>query len=190
MTVVPFRVPEPQQAPPPDSAPPPRKKRSLRELFLHLVGRDDPPEVVAASFALGVAISFTPLFGLHFWMAILMAFALKLNKVDVVLGTLVVNPLTFGPVSAAAIPIGRMLLRARKEAMTHLPWSEMLSRSFWESAGPRVRAIGVQWTVGMFALSFLAGALTYAVLVRVLRSRRARLAPPAPPLDTEVNGAE
>ena len=35
-----------------------------------MVGRDDPPETVAASFALGVAISFTPLIGLHWVIAL------------------------------------------------------------------------------------------------------------------------
>ncbi|MGZ5430544.1 MAG: DUF2062 domain-containing protein, partial [Thermoanaerobaculia bacterium] len=72
-----------------------------------MLGSDSPPEVVAASFAIGVAISFTPLFGLHWIIALLLAVILRLNKVDVLLGTLVVNPLTFPAVAAVAIPIGR-----------------------------------------------------------------------------------
>src|ERR1035441_4847793 len=97
----------------------------FKHWFLHMVGSDSPPEVVAASFAIGVAISFTPLIGLHWILALLLALILKLNKVDVLLGTLVVNPLTLPAVAAIAIPIGRLLLRGRREAIAHLPWRAM-----------------------------------------------------------------
>ncbi len=139
-----------------------------------MLGRNDPPELVAASFALGVAISFTPLLGFHWIAALALAVLLRLNKVDVFLGTLVVNPLTIGPVSAVAISVGRVVLRAERQALAHLPWREFLNVSFWSHAGPRMRAIGLQWAAGMFVLSLLAGALTYVVLVNVLRARRAR----------------
>ncbi len=151
-------------------------KRTFRERFLHMMGRDDPPEIVAASFALGVAISFTPLIGLHWILALVLAFLLRLNKIDILLGTLVVNPLTLGPVSAVAIPLGRFLLHARRYALHALPWHEFFRRSFWREAGPAVRAVGIQWAVGMFALSFLVGALVYVVLLRAIRTHRLRRA--------------
>ncbi len=141
-----------------------------------MLGSDSPPETVAASFAIGVAVSFTPLFGLHWIIALLLAFILKLNKVDVLLGTLVVNPVTLPAVAAVAIPIGRVLLRARREAVAHLPWHEMFRRSFWTAAGPTMKAIGVQMAVGMFFLSVIVGALTYVVLVNLIRRHRAKLA--------------
>ena len=141
-----------------------------------MLGSDSPPETVAASFAIGVAISFTPLFGLHWIIALLLAFLLKLNKVDVLLGTLVVNPLTIPAVAAVAIPVGRLLMRARHEAIAHLPWREVFRRSFWTAAGPTMKAVGFQMAVGMFFLSVLAGALTYVVLVKLIRRHRAKLA--------------
>jgi uncharacterized protein (DUF2062 family) len=152
------------------------RPRTFHERFLHMMGRDDPPENVAASFALGVAISFTPLIGLHWMIALVLAFVLKLNKIDVLLGTLVVNPLTLGPVSAVAIPLGRILLRARRHALRALPWHEFFKPTFWSQAGPTMRAIGVQWAVGMFALSFLVGAIMYVILVRSIRAYRAKRA--------------
>lgn len=141
-----------------------------------MLGSDSPPEVVAASFAIGVAISFTPLFGLHWIMALLIAVILKLNKVDILLGTLVVNPLTLPAVATVAIPIGRLLLRARREAIAHLPWHDMFRRSFWTNAGPAMKAIGLQMAVGMFFLAVIVGALTYVILVNVIRHHRAKLA--------------
>jgi hypothetical protein len=139
-----------------------------------MLGRHEPPERVAASFAIGVAIAFTPLIGLHVWIALFVAVVLRLNKLDVVLGTLVVNPLTLGPVSAVALPLGRLVFRARQEAVTHMPWAELLRPAAWLQASPAMKTIGLQWAVGMFTLSIVLGALTYLVLVRVIRDRRAR----------------
>lgn len=164
-------------------------KGSYKARFLHMLGKDSPPEIVAASFAIGVAISFTPLFGLHWAMALLIAFALKLNKVDVFLGTLVVNPITLPAVGAVAIPIGRFLLQARREAIAHLPWHEMFKRSFWTAAGPAMKAIGVQMAVGMFALSVVAGVLTYVVLLHLIKRHRAKLAAKVAP-DVAGEGVE
>lgn len=151
-----------------------RRSHTFRRRFLHMVGRDDPPEMVAASFALGVGIAFTPLFGVHWAIALFLAFLLRLNKIDVLLGTLVINPFTIPPTSWAAVHIGRFVLRARGEAMVHLPWNEILKRSFWMEAGPRMREVLLQWATGMLVLSILTGTLTYTVLVRVLRARRDR----------------
>lgn len=148
----------------------------FRTQFLEMLGRHQEPEKVAASFALGVAIAFTPLIGFHFAIALVLALILKLNKIDVVLGTLVVNPLTLGPVSAAALPIGRLVVRARHEAVIHMPWGDFLRPAAWAQAGPAMRAIGLQWGIGMFTLSIVFGAATYLVLVRVLRRRRDRAA--------------
>lgn len=144
--------------------------------FLEMLGRHDEPERVAASFAIGVAIAFTPLLGFHWVLAFFVAILLKLNKLDVFLGTLVVNPLTFGPASAVALPLGGFILRARHEAVTHLPWSDVFRPAAWLQAGPAMRTIGIQWGVGMFTLSVVFGAMTYLVLVRVVRSRRDRAA--------------
>ncbi len=149
-------------------------EKTFSARFFEMLGRNDPPEVVAASFAVGVTISFTPFIGFHWAIALALAFILKLNKVDVLLGTLVVNPLTIGPASAVAIPVGRILLHAERQAFTHLPWREFLSLSFWSQAAPRMRMIGLQWAAGMLILGLVTGSLTYVVLVNVLRARRAR----------------
>ncbi len=145
----------------------------FRDRFLHMLGRDDPPEIVAASFAMGVAISFTPLIGFHWILALALALLLRLNKVDVLLGTLVINPLTLGPTSMVGIWLGRFVWRARRQAVSELPVSHFFNREFWGQARPAMRAIGVQWATGMFLLAFLAGAVTYVVLLQVLRRRRA-----------------
>ena len=170
------RGPWPAQPLPAPVPPAAGRLARFRYQFLEMLGRHEEPERVAASFAIGVAIAFTPLIGLHLVMALVIAVVLRLNKLDVFLGTLVVNPLTLGPVSAAALPIGGLVVRARQEAVTHMPWGDLLRPSLWAQAGPAMKTIGIQWGVGMFTFSVVFGALTYLVLVRVLRSRRDRLA--------------
>jgi hypothetical protein len=146
----------------------------FRSQFLEMLGRHQEPEKVAASFAIGVAIAFSPLIGFHFLLALVVAVLLRLNKLDVILGTLVVNPLTLGPVSAVALSVGRFVLQARQEAVTRMPLGDFLRPTAWAQAGPAMKTIGIQWGVGMFTLSVVLGALTYLVLVRVIRSRRDR----------------
>lgn len=155
---------------------PPSLRKRIHATFLKLLGRNDPPELVAASFALGVFISFTPLFGFHALIAIALALLLRLKKVDVLLGTLVVNPVTFAPVSALAIPLGRFLLRAERALIHDLPWRDMVKspRQFWREAGPAMREVGIHWGVGMLALGILTGVFTYLVLVPLIRKHRAK----------------
>jgi hypothetical protein len=65
----------------------------------------------------------------------------------------------------------------------------MFRRSFWTAAGPTMRAVGAQIAVGMFALALVAGALTYVVLVRLIRRHRAKVAARVAP-DVAGEGAE
>lgn len=157
---------------PPDPDPGPTSKR-FKDRFLHMLGRDDPPESVAAAFAVGVAISFTPLIGFHWMMALALAILLRLNKVDVFLGTLVINPLTLGPTSVVAIWLGRAVLFAKHEAEAHPPLRELFTRDFWDGGVPAMKTLGLQWATGMFVLTGLAGALTYVGLRWLLRRRAA-----------------
>ena len=122
-------------------------KRGFKARFLHMLGRDYPPEIVAASFALGVTISFTPLIGLHWIIALLLAFVLKLNKVDVLLGTLVVNPLTIAPSAPSRSRSGGSSSGAargdRAPAVARdLPPLVLVGRR------PAMRAVGLQWRSG------------------------------------------
>lgn len=79
-----------------------RLKKALRE--------DPRPHRVALSFAVGTAISFTPFLGFHLLIAIVVAFLFRLNKVEMVLGTLVNNPWTVPFVYGGAYFLGAWML--------------------------------------------------------------------------------
>ena len=53
------------------------------------------PHAIAAGFACGSMVSFTPLLGLHFLLAIVFAYIIRGNYVAALLGTIIGNPITF-----------------------------------------------------------------------------------------------
>jgi len=153
-----------------------------QRFILHLMGKEDPPERVAAAFALGVAISFfTPLTGFHTLIALGLALLLGLSKVDVVMGTFVVNPWTVVPVITFEEFVGKKMLRLSPSLAPRLPWREILHKKFWHT----LRGSGWNYlaalTVGSVVASALAATVTYFIVRGIiLRYRRTHphLAPP------------
>jgi hypothetical protein len=145
-----------------------------QRFILHLMGKEDPPERVAAAFALGVAISFfTPLTGFHTMIALGLAFLLGLSKVDVVMGTFVVNPWTVVPVITFEEFVGKKMLRLSPSLAPRLPWREIFHKKFWHT----LRGSGWNYlaalTVGSVVASALAATVTYFIVRGIiLRYRR------------------
>lgn len=77
----------------------------------HRVERiNDTPGNIALGIACGALASFTPLFGLHFIVAALVAKMLRANIVSSLFGTMVGNPVTFPLIAAGSMSIGSYLL--------------------------------------------------------------------------------
>lgn len=107
--------------------------RRWKVLLLDLLGREEPPERVAASLALGIGVGFSPFMGVHFLIAIGLAFLFRLNRFDALLGSLAGNPWTLPPVYAAGYTLGRQLLHYDRRKVPDLPWDRLLHRDFWHS---------------------------------------------------------
>ena len=73
-------------------------RRRWKILLLDLLGREQPPERVAAAIGVGVAVGFSPFVGLHLLLALGLAFLFRLNKIDTVLGTFAGNAPTWTPI--------------------------------------------------------------------------------------------
>ena len=139
------------------------------QFILHLLGKEDPPERIAAAFALGVAISFfTPLTGFHTVIALGLALLLKLSKVDVVMGTFVVNPWTVVPVITFETWIGRRILRFSPGLAPKLPWRQILHREFWHT----LRGSGWNYfaalTIGSVVVAAAASTVTYFLVRSII----------------------
>jgi len=70
----------------------------------------DSPHRIALGFACGVFASFTPLFGLHFFIAAGLAWMVRGNVLAGVFGTIVGNPITCPLISGGSLWLGRWIL--------------------------------------------------------------------------------
>lgn len=165
-------------------------RRRWRVLVLDLLGREEPPERVAAAIGLGVAIGFSPLVGLHLVMALALAFLFRLNKLDAVLGTLTGNVPTWGVVFPIGYRLGRAVLRYDRRTVPHLNLQPLLHSDFtWifhpvqtlhvvfghRALGPRLLSFLVGTTILAIALGLAAAFIARAIL-RVYHRRHPRVA--------------
>jgi len=85
-------------------------RRSLSYLS-HRVGRlPGTPHAIAAGFAFGAAVSFTPFVGLHFVLAAVLAWATRTHIIASAIGTAFGNPWTFPLIWAWIYTLGTWLL--------------------------------------------------------------------------------
>ena len=137
-----------------------------RRLGIYLVKRltrlPGTPHSIAAGFACGTAISFTPFIGLHLIGGVLLSFIVRGNYIACAVGTLLGNPATFFFIWPATYQLGHWILGSRaimprsSEAWT-LAWLlENYERLVWPM------------TVGGVPLGILAGLLTYFLVVRAV----------------------
>lgn len=158
-------------------------KAQLKAAFGRFFGRHEPAHEIALSFAVGAAISFSPLLGLHFPMAILAALLFRLNKIDVLIGTYVpVNPWTMVPIFTGAATLGSFVIHRHGPGkhLTLVPWEKLASPRFWFSSSPAeweaaIAPIGpilLSFALGSTIFAIVAGMATYAVVLRVILRHR------------------
>lgn len=74
----------------------------------------DTPQKIARGLAAGVFVSFTPLFGMHFLSAFIIARLMRGNVPAALLGTFFGNPLTYVPIAMTSLSFGHFLLGKQK----------------------------------------------------------------------------
>ncbi|HEX9858720.1 MAG TPA: DUF2062 domain-containing protein [Paracoccaceae bacterium] len=85
--------------------------RRAAQYVLHRMRRlPDQPHRIARGVFAGVLISFTPLFGVHFFGAALIAWVIRGNILAALLATFVGNPITFPFIAVTALRTGHWLL--------------------------------------------------------------------------------
>ena len=77
----------------------------------HRIGRlPGTPYRIAAGFACGAAVSFTPFIGLHFVLAMVLSLLIRGNVIASAIGTIVGNPWTFPFIWAWTYALGQWIL--------------------------------------------------------------------------------
>lgn len=70
----------------------------------------DPAHKISRGIAAGVFTSFTPLFGMHFFIAAFLAWGMRGNIIAALLATFAGNPLTFPLIAAVSMELGSYIL--------------------------------------------------------------------------------
>lgn len=120
--------------------------RGARYVFHRLARLPGTSHGIAAGFASGAAVSFTPFLGLHFLLGFVVAFATRGNLFASAIGTFVGNPWTFPVFFAMAAGSGEMLLgqEANSAEVPAFSWSALTDQplaylqSFWDGLYPLI----------------------------------------------------
>ena len=130
-------------------------KEAWKKRFKEILSLDSHPGHISAGFAVGVFISFTPFFGLHTPMAILIAFLFRLNKITCITGAWVNTPVTVIPVLGISYKLGRILLGYTPR---DLPIRHELS---WKYALQLIDRHGAPLLLGTSVIGFFAAVIAY-----------------------------
>jgi uncharacterized protein len=143
----------------------------LRAVF----GAGEPPERIAAAWALGIGIGLSPFLGLHTALALLLAVLLRLNKVDVLLGTMISNPWVLAGYFPACVVLGQWMLGVEVPRVAIPELDLLLSPAAWREHGAWLRPLMVSWAAGAGVVTIAGAAATYPLVrVAVIRHRRGK----------------
>ncbi|RNC70693.1 MAG: DUF2062 domain-containing protein [Desulfuromonadales bacterium] len=137
-------------------------KEKWKKNIKTILSLDSHPGHIAAGFAVGVFISFTPFFAFHTILAIAAAFIFRLNKLTCVTGAWINTPLTVVPVLAASYKLGLVArgLPPQEFQFTGLQWSHLKNHAATLMVGTSLLG---------FAAALVSYALCYWLVVRFRR---------------------
>ena len=151
----------------------------------------DSPHKIALGFACGAVASFTPFFGLHFFVAAGLAYVLRANILSSLFGTIVGNPLSFPLISTTSLWIGRWIMGrngngsdfdAITEAFSDAANSLWTTTKSWFGYGPSMfegflvflDEVFLPYLIGGLAPGLLCGAVCYWLIGPVVAAYQER----------------
>ncbi len=142
----------------------------LRRTAQILLQVEGSPSRVAAAFGLGVFIAFFPLLGIHTGLALVLAIALRLNRVAILVGAWINNPWTLAPMYSAGTLLGCVLLGVTPASPIDVDW-HLKGRAFYTALAETLRPLVWPFVIGNLVLGVLAGLVAF-VLMRTILVRR------------------
>lgn len=155
--------------------------RTLLRTWAHrLLHTHDTPERTGAAFALGVFIGFSPFFGLHTVMGIVLAFALGLNRVAALAGVYANLPWFVAPYYTLATIVGSYLIGVALPPEFGRQLATLFALSFtegafWSGLGTLLRPLLWPFMVGSMVGAAVLAAISYVVAVPAIVAGRQHL---------------
>ena len=152
-------------------------KAIVRKWAEKLLHTHDTPERTGAAFALGVFIGFSPFFGFHTILGIVLAFALGLNRVAALVGVYANLPWFIAPYYTLSTVIGSYMLGVAlppefgKQLATLFSLS-FVEGAFWSGLGTLLRPLLWPFLVGSLAGAAAMAAVAYVIAVPAIVAGR------------------
>lgn len=162
------------------------------EYVKHRVRRlPDTPEKIARGVWAGVFVTFTPFFGLHFVLALILAKLMRGNILAALLATFFGNPLTYVPIAVISLQSGYFLLGRRPVRDIESNFASKFSgagqdlwhnfsaiftdsTADWHRLGVFYHEVFLPWLVGGILPGILAATACYLLVLPVLRAYQNR----------------
>jgi len=104
-------------------------QRSTRYVFHRVARIPGSAYSLAAGFACGAAISFTPFIGLHFILSAILAYIMRANIIASAIGTVVGNPWTFPFIWVAVFNVGNWIVDSDDVSAGEVDFLHVLTES-------------------------------------------------------------
>jgi len=147
--------------------------RSFRYMGKRLVRISGSPHAIALGLSIGVYAAFTPLFGLHIIIAVLVAWGLSANIAAAAIGTAFANPLTMPFIFGTTYALGRTVWNVGDDGdpVSFAEFFKMLEDYDFIGIGEAF----FQALIGAAILGSVCGLMTYFIAFNATwRFRRAR----------------
>jgi hypothetical protein len=131
---------------------------------------------VAAAWAVGIGIGLSPLLGLHTLIGLLLAVVFRLNKIDVLLGTMISNPWVLTAYFPVSVALGQWILGIRVPHIEIPEIRQLLSPTAWGEQRAWLEPLLFAWSMGAAVLALIGGVTTYFLVRAAVVRHRLRLA--------------
>jgi uncharacterized protein (DUF2062 family) len=118
-------------------------KRFTSYYWLRLARLPGSTYAISSGFACGAMVSFTPLLGLHFFLAVIFAFIIRGNFIAALFGTVLGNPLTFPFIWGLIYNVGAFIISKPNANLTSSISLELILNETYEVFLPMLIGGGV-----------------------------------------------
>jgi uncharacterized protein len=139
---------------------------SVRQQLTQVLHLQESPHRTALAFALGVFIAFAPHYLFHTASVVFCAWAFRLNFLALFLGSFINNPWTLGPILAASLYTGILLVGT--SSSTTIEWDQINVDNMFDMLSPYL----IPFLVGACALSIVGSLLAYPIMRWVISRYR------------------
>ncbi len=144
----------------------------FRDKFRGIFKVKDTPHRIALAFAIGVLMGISPLIGLHYIGAFLLAWIFRLNKLVAFIGASVNNPWTVVPISSFSVWVGAKLI-GLKQVLPDIDWGGItltgITKNFTDMNNfiymiEKLTPLLVAFCVGSLVICIIAAIASYFII--------------------------